>query len=549
MKLKNLLCVAFAILLGLCGLVGCTKDGLNTDDWVNESGLEPITLTWYVDIDTFNKKFGDNLTDREIFRKTGCRIEFSSSDAVTGSAQLNTMIMRNNLPDIVSTPAEQTSHVQLIKSKQVWDMKSLFETYSDVEDFIPEDMYKWCSYPDDGKLYGLRTHFFEEGSELVSNMVLVASGNLLAEYDLDPKEDFSSMDRFIASLEKVKQGENAKGNAGFIPFYTGTAGEELNEFLAIPRETPEGDYLDWHETEEAKELAVDLNYMYRKGLMSNLAFSGALDLEDAIMQERVFVVLMNFANSQYEMWDAYDDLGDQYEAVGPLRNDKGDDPLLTCWTPNGYLATCITKRSSGKKDKSERALKLLEFLYSNEGQILSNFGVEGESYYIDEQDGKYYYTNEYYAMEDDEANEVYGFAWYETLTSRTPYWRGLKGLPKTNPARFTQQIHDYFSQYAYDTRAWNAIHPTDTATGLPNTMNSANAKFVWAQIVTAADASMSDAAAREAVLKLYNSQLQARNNTVISGISYNDVKEYFNKQFQAHKQTLEVQFAWPGYVK
>lgn len=543
--MKKLWCVLLSAALCL-GAAGCADEGVNTEGWVNESGEEPITLTWFVDVDTFNKEFGDNLTDREIFCKTGVRIEFSNSDSVTGSSKLNTMIMKNSLTDLVSTPAEGGSHVQMIKGNRIWDMKSLFAEYPEVEDFVPADMYKWCSYPDDGKLYGIRSHFFGddcESGELLANMVLVASGNLMEEYGLDPQEDFSSMDKLISSLEKVKEGEQKKGTKGFIPFYTASGGEELNEFLAIPRETPDGDYLDWRDTKEAKELAVDLNYMYRKRLISNLSFTESLKLKDAIMQERVFLVLMNFANSQYELWDAYNDLGDQYVAVGPLRNDDGDDPLLTCWTPNGYLATCISKNCR----YPERALKLLEFLYSDEGQVLSNFGIEGESYYIDETDGKYYYTNEYYAMEDYEAAEVYGFNWYEVLTSRTPYWRSLMGLPKINPARFTQEIHAYFSQYAYNTRVWNSIHPTDTTTGLPNVMNTANAKFVWTQIITAADASKGDAEARELVLAKYNEQLAARNNVQIGTVSYTDVTDFYTARFKEHKETLGEELAWPGY--
>lgn len=543
--MKKFISFAIAVILSL-GFVACGDNGVNTDEWQNDSGEEPITLTWFVNVDTFTKQFGDNMTDREIFRRTGVKLVFSNSDSVSGSAKLNTMIMKDSLTDFVSTPAEGAAHVQMIKGKKIWDMKSLFDTYSSVEDFVPADMYKWCSYPQDGKLYGIRSHFFGDDcqpGQLLANMVMVASSNLMEKYNINAETDFSNIDKLIATLEKVKKGEETSGKKGFIPFYTNSGGEELNEFLAIPRETESGDYLDWHETPAAEDLAVKMNEMYRKGLISDLALTDSLKMREAMLQERTFLVLMNFASSQYYMWDVYDDLGDEYVAVGPLRNDNGDDPTLTCWTPNGYLATAISKKCK----YPERALKLLRFLYSDEGQILSNFGIEGESYYIGE-DGKYYYTNEFYSLTEKEAADKYGFSWYEVLTSRTPFWKSLTGLPLDARAKSTQLIHKEFSQYAYNTRVWNSIHPTDTTTGLPGVMSTASGKFVWTQIITSANSTVSKEEAERIVRAKYKEQLNARNTLAIGTVSYSDVKEFYNTKFKEHKETLGKKYAWPAYA-
>ena len=211
--------------------------------------------------------------------------------------------------------------------------------------------------------------------------------------------------------------------------------------------------------------------------------------------------------------------------------------MLTCWTPNGYLATCISKRSR----HADRALDLLNFLYSNEGQILANFGIENDSYVIGD-DGKYYQTNKYYAMDETEISEYYGHSWYETLVSNTPYLRSITGIPKIEPAKFTQEILTYFNQWAYNTRALNSIHPTDSTTGLPAVMKQANAKFNWVSIVVSANAGMSDADARAKVLSEYNSQLNARNSTS----RFDEVKEYYNMRFQQNKQKLGIEFLWPS---
>ncbi len=521
----------------------CKKpNNVNTDDWVNESGKEAVELTWFVDLDTFNKEFKDTLVDREIFRKTGVKIKFTSSDSVTGQSKLNSMILGNQLTDLVSTPAESSAHVQMIKGKYIWDMKSLFSTYTDVKDFIPDDMYKWCSYTD-GKLYELRTHFFGDDctdGELLTNTVLVASGKYLDEYNINPETDFVTMDKLIETLEKVKRGEDAKGNKTFIPFYSYSGGEEFSEFLAIPREDAEGNYQDWYEREEAKELAVQLNKMYRKGLLTEASYNSLVDMEEAILDGRTFLIMMNFASQQYFMWDDYLDNGNMYYAVNPPRNANGDDPMLTCWAPNGYLATCISKRSKN----ADRALDLLNYLYSEEGQILVNFGIKNDSYTVAE-DGLYYQTNKYYSMDDEEIADYYGHAWYETLVSNTPYLRSLTGIPSIEPAKFTQEIFSYFNQFAYNTRALNAIHPNDATTGLPAVMQQANAKFSWVEIIVSAEAGLSDADARAKVLSTYNTQLTARNTTK----RFDEVKEYYNNKFKSNKEKLGIDYIWPSNQK
>ena len=113
--MKKLLALLLTLVLSV-GLFACgdkNKGNVDVDGWVNESGKEPITLTWFVDLATFNKQFGDTLTDREIFRRTGVKIEFTSSDSVTGQSKLNSMILGNSLTDLVSVPAESTAHEQM----------------------------------------------------------------------------------------------------------------------------------------------------------------------------------------------------------------------------------------------------------------------------------------------------------------------------------------------------------------------------------------------------------------------------------------------------
>ena len=534
---RKLLCCGLGLTF-VCGAAACSGGGINTDGWVNESGEEPITLTWYVDLADFSKRFGDTLVDREIFRHTGVRIEFSNADSVTGSSKLSTMAMSNRLTDLVSFQCDTELANQLVAGNYLWSMNDLFAQNQDVENFLPDDMYKWCTY-DDGKLYGLRTHFFGEDvpdESLPTNNVMVASVELLEKYGLDPVEDFSSMEKLFQSCLKVKNGEN---NPSFIPFFTYTGGQDLAEFLAIPKETMNGDYQDWMETEEAKDLAVWMNKFYRNGLISEASLTASKSIGEVITSQSVFVVCMNYAENQYNLWDAYNVNGEQYVAIGPVRNDNGDDPMLSPWTPNGYLDTCISKNSKNAR----RALKLLEYLYSNEGQILSYFGIENDSYTIE--DGKYYYTNKYYTMDEEEIADYYGNAWYETLISNTPYLQALEGDPKQDPARFTNEIIDYFSQWSFNSRAFNKIHPTDTRTGLVTTMNSANGYFNWMDIITSQKQGVSDQVAEAAVRKKYDEQLSARNNYK----DYDKVKAYFNNQFKANKAKLGVDYVWPSVVE
>lgn len=71
-----------------------------------------------------------------------------------------------------------------------------------------------------------------------------------------------------------------------------------------------------------------------------------------------------------------------YIAVGGPKNSNGDDPQLPGAGLNGWTVTYVSKSC---KDP-EKAIRLLTYLISEEGQKMTYLGVEGKMY--DEVDGK-----------------------------------------------------------------------------------------------------------------------------------------------------------------
>ena len=103
-------------------------------------------------------------------------------------------------------------------------------------------------------------------------------------------------------------------------------------------------------------------------------------IEEKAAQGRYFCML-------YQNWDMQApqnalyarDPNSIYIAVDGPKNSKGDDPVLAGGGIAGWTVTLISKNC---KDP-ERAIQFLSYLISEEGQMDTNFGIEGETYTIE----------------------------------------------------------------------------------------------------------------------------------------------------------------------
>jgi len=178
-----------------------------------------------------------------------------------------------------------------------------------------------------------------------------------------------------------------------------------------------------------------------------------------------------------EFWNAYETNGVEYQAF-VLRNSNGDDPVLQDLRGFGYLLTMVSKKTK----HPEKIIKLLHFLYSEEGQRFVHYGLEGETWEWEEKPtdssfGKIKFTEKFQAERENQDTAKYGFGPYllanyayirliepsGNRTERDIYIENLK-LPLSpytadyNPSFFQVDASDpEYSDYMDKVTAVNAV--------------------------------------------------------------------------------------------
>lgn len=128
-----------------------------------------------------------------------------------------------------------------------------------------------------------------------------------------------------------------------------------------------------------------------EGLLANDIFiDKRVQMEEKLAEGRYFCMLYqqtDLAEQQRELYEK--DPNSAYIAVDGPRNAAGDPHTLPGTSINGWTVTLISKNCK----YPDKAIKLMSFLMSEEGQKLTAFGIEGEHYNISS-DGRAEFTEE-----------------------------------------------------------------------------------------------------------------------------------------------------------
>ena len=245
----------------------------------------------------------------------------------------------------------------------------------------------------DGKTYGY-PDYSNSQKDYDSNMILARTAFVIRQdvWTALGKPQMKTQEEFLAVLKQIKTkypdliplGFNALGGG------TGSLAEPLQDFLGVPLVNADGtfynrnldpDYLSWIKT---------FNQAYKNGCISDDTFTD----DGNAFQEKISIgkyacimvdgtpqmsgFFTTFANSKPNA---------AYTAIDGPQSTTGNKPKLGQAGISGWMITYISKKC---KDPA-KAIQLFSYLLSNEGQILCNYGIEGQTYTITA-DGKYELT-------------------------------------------------------------------------------------------------------------------------------------------------------------
>ena len=505
----------------------------------------PITLGLYMHEGWYTKVWNPdvNIRDRALFEATGVNLDIS---VPTGDAQerLNTMIAGRTLPDIVILGWWFDQVRQMQEGGMLYPLNELIDEYApDFWDIIPQSMVDWYT-AEDGNWYQFPNFFWAEehleeyaeyGVGFQSNAGMYARQDIMTELGISA-EDFNTQEGMIEALRRVEGYEYDGFPVTPVYFGPGAVGEFLGwigtSFFAVPREDEDGNLIDMRTHPKFLELVQFQNQLYREGFMSDENF---VDTRQQITERKargeVFLFIGNTADYTSAIRDLVTvDPEAQYVPVGPVRAQDGARPQLVSSGLAGWQVNIIPRTTQ----RPDRAIRFLYYLYSEAGQNLTSFGVEGVTY--ERVNGQIQWTDYYLEQQAEDphrADQRYGEGGGMWWAHNPVYVRAVDPPPATLHGRLHEAIWDASRPYVLNDLAWNNIQPPG---GTDEAATAAEIDTYWTaqlpRMVMAESPAQAEAIWREALAHMER-------------IGWQRVWEAENERFQDNKERLGIEYAWP----
>ena len=375
-----------------------SSSGETADDADDKS---PITFE-YFNADGKNGNW-DNPVAKAITEATGVTLDVSYPVASQGDAKedIALMIANDEYPDMIYAKGSATD---LYQAGALIDMTDLIEKYGpNIKKMYGAEMEKLKWSQDDPGIYQL-------SYAVVNQKTLTTGGSCQIQWAALKENDYKypkTLDEYekmiksyLAAHPKTEDGLDMIGitmsasdwhwmitlgnPAGLIADASPDNGQWIidDEYNVHYK----------HVTDEEKEYFKWLCRMYNEGILDpNFATQTDDDYIAKVASGRVVAITdAEWHYSQCEATLVADGKVDQTYVGLPvtLREDQVEKALLYQGTTVGW-GIGITKSC----EDPVRAIKFLDYLCSDEGQILYHWGIEGENYFLDD-DGQPYRTDE-----------------------------------------------------------------------------------------------------------------------------------------------------------
>ena len=384
-----------ALLTAVLMITGCSggSDGSSEANWVsieNRYTVDPekpawqldkkeevTDLTWYVNADWWNTDFGKDIVTKKIKEDLNINIKFITGD----DTKLNTFFAGGDMPDLLTV---FDSNSQVVSKASTWaiPLNDLAEKYDPYFNKVAAaDTMKWFQQAD-GKTYGYPNYSNTQAD--------YDSGNIPAKTAFIIRKDvyealgspvMGTPEQFQSVMKQIKEkfpslipfGFNAIGGG------TGSLGDALQDFIGVPLETANGEFYDRNLDEDYLTWLKTLNAVYRDGNISDDSFADdGTAFEEKVKSGKYAAMLLDGTPQQGGNLQIYmsDNEGKEYIAIDGPQSTKGNAPTLNQSGITGWMINFISKDA---KDPA-KAMQVFTYLLSEEGQILMNYGVEGETF-------------------------------------------------------------------------------------------------------------------------------------------------------------------------
>ncbi|QHT61850.1 ABC transporter substrate-binding protein [Paenibacillus lycopersici] len=385
------------------GTTGNTTDSTNASNTGQKTDApKPVTLSflsaWNGGGAGFPQDQENNPVAKAVREKTGVTLKLES---ITTSEveKLNTIFASDTVPDIVNAPYWSTTsgEGQVIKKAamegQLLDLTPYLDKYPNVKklmttgvakDFAEFDM----NSPDlNGKQYVIPMQTPDGTPESIHNWNygLYARGDILKALGVNPA-DIDTEDKVYDLLEKIKNG-NFKDISGkpVVPAGTMHNGWDYSQFLSgwsdyniSDFREEDGKLIFWTQSKDQEARLLYMRKLISNGLFDPEAFSNT----DTTANEKLATGKLAVFGAQSMMGQLQNTLYKtnpemQYELLGPMKNKSGK--IVTQVEKPGRSGFPVIFLSAKIKDP-DAALRLIDYVNSDEGRLLAYWGIEGTDY-------------------------------------------------------------------------------------------------------------------------------------------------------------------------
>ncbi|MBW7454441.1 extracellular solute-binding protein [Paenibacillus sepulcri] len=316
--------------------------------------------------------------------------------------KVNTIFATQDLPDIYTGPAwagggEMEAILKAAKENQLVDLTPYLQKYPNLAATVEEKNvppHMWARYFDpanfDGKSYMLYSQMAAKPEDLRDWLYgQYVRKDIAAQIDIDP-QSVHTPDDLYNYLKAIKDANLTSNGQSVIPmgaFHGGWALDIINKMFYSSSGgfsfDSEGKAQYTFMTQGQMDYILYMQKLLQDGLIDPEAFVQS----DALAQEKVAQGRYGVLSAHYyAIYDATRSFVNAHpeaelETLGPL-NDINGDPYKAQLISQGSDVVAITKKSKNP----DAAARVLDFLMSDEGYLLTHYGVEGMHY--DLVDGK-----------------------------------------------------------------------------------------------------------------------------------------------------------------
>jgi len=354
----------------------------NTPAWQLDHE-DPVTLTWYVNADWWNTDFGEDYVTKKIVEDTNITIEFIAGD----DTKLNAMFASDDVADIITVFDTNTS-LSLQAGTWAYPLNELADKYDPYfYKAAKEDILNWYRL-DDGNVYTY-PNYANSQEDYDDDIVTPNTAFIIRKdvYKALGEPDMKTQEEFLNALGRIKE-----EFPDIVPLgWTGDMVESFQNYIGVPVADDNGDYYYRNLDDDYLSWIKTFNDAYREGYITDDIFAD----DDTTLKEKIqagkyaciFAESISGVPGVTEFKAKYPD--SEYIAIDGPVSTVGNEPILKQGGPVGWMKHYISKEC----EQPEKAIQLFTYLISEYGQIVTFYGVEGETYTVTEE-GYYQYTEE-----------------------------------------------------------------------------------------------------------------------------------------------------------